>query len=237
MRTPCSLVASSSPWSGIELAGLSPGATPKARLGHSCWGLRRWCFHGFKALNGGALRNLNGDIGVLHFSLSSCLKSVLKKSGCKGQVQLRGCCCWPYAAGWNPARLPGQVQLPAAAASGLTLQVELWPGCQTRANSGLLLLLLALCCRLNSGQATRLEPALGCCCCCCQGQGQLLSRHSCWPHCRWYCERRAAKAADAASALELHQSFLLREGAAQWLRVGLWRRANRLRAMAERQVR
>lgn len=54
--------------------------------------------------------------------------------------------------------------------------------------------------------------------------------------CSWYRDQRVYKAADYAAAQALHTTHLLREGAVQWLRVGMWRRQNRLQRVAEQQV-
>lgn len=48
----------------------------------------------------------------------------------------------------------------------------------------------------------------------------------------WYVARRRQKAADVAAAMAAHTRALQREGVEKWLRVGLWRREQRLGARA-----
>ena len=53
---------------------------------------------------------------------------------------------------------------------------------------------------------------------------------------RWYRGYRRAKAEEMAAARAMHLRQLQREGAAQWLAVGLWRRTQRLQAMGQQKV-
>ncbi len=53
---------------------------------------------------------------------------------------------------------------------------------------------------------------------------------------RWYLGYRRAKAADRAAARAMFTRRLHREGATQWLAVGLWKRRMRLEALAEKKV-
>lgn len=55
--------------------------------------------------------------------------------------------------------------------------------------------------------------------------------------CRWYVQYRRSKAADLLQAKAEYTKRLQRDGVQQWLAVGLWRKQQRMRVLAEQKVR
>lgn len=55
--------------------------------------------------------------------------------------------------------------------------------------------------------------------------------------CRWYLQYRRSKAADLLQAKAEYAKRLQRDGVQQWLAVGLWRKQQRMRLLAEQKVR